>query len=303
MNTVESVNPLKLIIGAIVAVCVIILFFMTYFKVEQYERGVVTRFGQVVYVAEPGLHFRVPFVHSVYKYRTDIRNITTGPKEPANTYTIDNQEVDVVFNLFYRIEPDKVAFVYQNVQDYKERLFNMAIDRLKSEMGKINVQHVAEQRGKLRDKITEVLVTDAQELGLKVVDFQLTNIEYTKSFRTAVEGAAAAKATVETKEQERIQAIKIAEKVKIAAEGEANAARETAKGKADAIDFVAKAEARAIQVKGEATAAAMRAQADALARNPVLVEMKKAEQWNGALPQQLLSNIVPLMQFTAPSGK
>jgi len=290
----------KLIAIGIFGVLGLLFFALTYFSVEQYERAVVTKFGEVVKIAEPGLHFRMPFVQSVHRYRTDIQNITTKPKEPANTYTIDNQEVDVVFNLFYRIEPAKVAFVYQNVQDYRERLFNMAIDRLKSEMGKINVQHVAEQRGALRDKITEVLAKDSQELGLLVVDFQLTNIEYTKSFRTAVEGAAAAKATVETREQERVQAIKIAERAKIDAEGKANAVREEAKGQADAVLVVAQAEAKAIQLKGEATAKAMFAQADALARNPVLVEMKKAERWNGQLPQQLLSNIVPLMEFTAP---
>ena len=66
---------------------------------------------------------------------------------------------------------------------------------------------------------------------------------------------------------------------------------------------IAQAEAKAIQLRGEAQAAAMRAQADALARNPVLVEMKKAENWDGTLPQQLLSSIVPFMQFTPPTGK
>ena len=63
----------------------------------------------------------------------------------------------------------------------------------------------------------------------------------------------------------------------------------------------ATAEAKAIQLKGEAQAMAMRAQAEALARNPVLVEMKKAEAWDGKLPQQLLSGITPFMQFSAPS--
>ena len=140
-------------------------------------------------------------------------------------------------------------------------------------------------------------------LGVEVTDFQLTDVSYTKSFRAAVEAAASAKATVETREQEKEQAIRIAERAKIDAEGKANAVREAAKGEADARLVIAQAEAKAIQLRGEAQAAAMRAQADALARNPVLVEMKKAEQWDGTLPQQLLSSIVPFMQFTPPTGK
>jgi len=291
----------RLIAGAIFGVCVVILFLMTYFKVEQYERGVLTWFGSVSKIAEPGLHFKVPFAHDVKKIRTDIQ--TMSPDKGANTYTVDNQEVDVIFTVFFRVAPEKVAFVYENVPDYRDRLFLMALDRLKSERGQVNATHVAEQRGKIRDSIATILTKDALELGLAVTDFQLTNIEYTKSFRAAVEAAASAKANVETREQERIQSIKVAEKVKIAAEGEANAARETAKGKADAIVAVATADAKAIQMKGEAEGKSIRAQAEALAANAKLVELRKAEKWDGQLPKQLLSGIVPFMQFNAPTEK
>jgi regulator of protease activity HflC (stomatin/prohibitin superfamily) len=308
VTPLNTFNPIKLVFAAIVGVCAVIFFLSTYFQVEQYERAVVTRFGKVVEVAEPGLHFKLPFVHSVAFLRTDIQNITMpvnreGKQESANTYTIDNQEVDIVFNLFFRIPPDKVAFVYENVQDFRARLFNMAVDRLKSEMGKVNATHVAEQRGKIRDAITKVLENDAKELGLVITDFQLTNIDYTPSFRKAVEAAASAKANVETREQERIQALKVAERVKIDAEGKANAAREDAKGKADATLAIAKADAEAIRLKGEAEAKAIKAQAEALAQNAKLVELRKAERWNGELPRQLLSGVVPFMQFNAPGEK
>ena len=298
----ESNTPLKLIVMAILAVCTLVLFLSTYYTVGQFERGVLTRFGKVVEVAEPGLHFKVPFVNSVHMYRTDILSLST-PKAlnegtGVSTYTVDNQEVHVVFTVQYRLHADKVAFIYENVQDLEGRLFQIAEDRLKAEMGKVNTSHVAEQRGMIRDGIKKVLQDATRTLGVDVVDFQLNNIEYDKTFKTAVQQAAAARATVETKEQERMQAIKVAEKVKIAAEGEANAAREKAKGEADAIDVKAKAEARAIQIKGEAQATAMRAQANALSANPVLVEMKKAEQWNGVLPAAIYAGApIPFMQM------
>lgn len=302
---VSNFNPIKLVVSGILAICAIILLLATYFTVAPYERAVVTRFGKIIEVADPGLHFRVPFVHSVHRIRIDLQNITMptdnkGHQITANTYTIDNQEVDVVFNLFYRVPPEKVAFIYENVQDYKERMFNMAVDRLKSEMGKVNATHVAEQRGKLRDKITEVLTKDAQELGLVITDFQLTNIEYTKSFRQAVEAAASAKANVETREQERIQAEKVAQTVKISAIGQADAQREKAKGNADAILLNATAEAKAIQLRGEAEAKAIRAQAEALQQNQKLVELRKAEKWDGKLPVWMGTGPMPLMQVEAP---
>lgn len=283
----------KLIAGGIAAICGLILFLMTYFTVDAYERGVVTRFGQIVEVADAGLHFKMPFVNSVTFYRTDIQSIV--PKKPANTYTVDNQEVDVVFTVFYRIPADKVAFIYQNVQDYEPRLEAIAVDRLKSEMGKINVQHVAEKRGEVREKIRTVLRHDAGLLGLEITDFQLTNLEFTKSFRAAVEQAASAKAMVETREQEKLQANKTAERAAIEAEGKANAIRAEAKGQADANLLVAIAAAEAIRLKGEAEGAAIRAQADALRQNLELVNLRKAERWDGKLPTAMLSNVVPFM--------
>jgi regulator of protease activity HflC (stomatin/prohibitin superfamily) len=298
---VENARIVKLTALGITAVCVLIMFLMTFFRVEQYERGVVTWFGKVQYLAEPGLNFKVPFAQTVTFIRTDIRSVV--PSAAVNTYTIDNQEVDIVFNLFYRVPPDRVAYVYENVPDFRERLFNMAVDRLKSEMGKVNATHVAEQRGAIRDKITKVLEKDVTELGVIVTDFQLTNIDYTKSFRAAVEAAASAKANVDTREQERIQAEKVAQKVKVAAIGEADAQREKAKGNADAILLNATAEAKAIQLKGEAEARAIHAQAEALRQNAALVELRKAERWNGALPVQMLSSVLPMMQFKSPGEK
>ena len=292
---------IKIVAVAAAAIAAFVMFMLSYFTIEQYEQGVVTRFGKIVEVAGPGLHFKIPFVHSVTVYRTDV--LSVQPDAAVNTYTIDNQEVDIVFNVFYRIPAGKVDYIYEHVQDYKMRLYQLAVDRLKSEMGKVNTQHVAEQRGKIREGIKNVLAADATKIGLEVVDFQLTNIEYSKSFRAAVEAAAAARATVETREQERQQAIKVADKARIVAEGEANARIEEARGASEATLLNAKAEASAIRMKGEAEAASIMAQAKALQENSKLVELRKAEKWDGQLPKQLLSGVVPFMKFDAPDGR
>jgi regulator of protease activity HflC (stomatin/prohibitin superfamily) len=297
-------SPIKLIVGGILAVCGLIFFLSTYFTVAEYERTVVTTFGKFSHVANPGLHFRIPFVNSTTTYHVGIESmvISAGKGDKGqligvNTYSVDNQEVDIIATVQYRIPPEKVQFLFENVQDYRTRLFDMIVDRLKSEMGKVNATHVAEKRGEIKKAVQEVLQKDAKLLGINVTDFQLTNIEYQKGFRDAVAAAANAKAGIDTRENEQKQQEKVAETKKIAALGEANAAREKAKGEADAIDVKAKAEARAIQIKGEAQAAAMKAQATALSANPVLVEMKKAEQWNGALPTAIYAGApIPFMQ-------
>jgi len=278
------------------ALITLILFFSSAFTVEEYERGVVTRLGEYKWTAAPGLNFKWPFIEHVTDYRTDILSISTprprGDEVPGvSTYTVDNQEVHVVFTIQFRIPAENVEHVYRNVQDLRPRLFQIAEDRLKAELGKINTNHVAENRGKIRDGIKTVMQTATKDLGIIVTDFQLNNIEYDVSFKNAVKAAVSARANVETREQERQQEEKIAAKVIITAQGAATSTK--VRGDADAY---------AIRVKGEAEAKAIQAQADALRANPVLVDLRKAEKWNGALPTQMLGTVMPWMNVDAAKG-
>ena len=289
----------RILATAAAAVLAIVLFLMTYFTVAQNEMTVVTRFGELTYVAGPGLHFKIPFVNAIQPYRTDIQDLHPG--KPVNTYTVDNQEVDILFTVFYRIPADQVAFIYTNNRDYETRLLSMTIDRLKAAMGQVNVQSVAERRGELRDTIKTTLANDGRPLGIEVTDFQLTDMQYTDAFRQAVNNAAVQKANIEAVEYQRQQAIKSAETVKIKAEGEANAVRARAAGDADARLLHATAEAKAIQLQGEAEAAAIRAQAQALSTNAELVSLRKAERWDGKLPAAIYGSApIPFLPVEKP---
>ena len=283
----------------IAAIAAVILAFIVafdgYFTVQQYQRTVVTRFGQLTYVAEPGFHFKLPFVDATRPFRIDITDV--APDRAVNTYTIDNQEVDILFNVYYRVPVDQVAFIYQNVSDARERLYIMAVDRLKVEMGKVNVTSVAEKRGQLRDAVKAVLQNDAKSLGIEVTDFQLTNLQYDEGFRNAVKNAAVQKANIEAVEYQRQQAEKAAETARIQAIGQANAARETARGAADARVLQATAEAKAIELQGQAQAAAIQSQAEALKANPELVNLRRAERWDGKLPTAIYGSApIPFLQ-------
>ena len=191
-------------IGA--ALLLAILVFLSFFTVGQNELTVVNRFGEFRYVAGPGLHFKVPLIDGTQAYRTDIRAMS--PEKGVNTYTIDNQEVDVVYTVFYRVPADQVAYIFTNNRDYESRLAAMTVDRLKAAMGQVNVQSVAEKRGELRDAIKATLDHDVKVLGVEITDFQLTDMQYTDAFRQAVNNAAVQKANIESVEYQRQQAQK-----------------------------------------------------------------------------------------------
>lgn len=284
----------NIVIG-ITAVVSLLVFSATYFRVEQTERAVLTRWGKFVEVVEPGLGFKWPFMHNVRFFPMSLQTYTNAG-HPANTYTIDNQEINIVFTVFYNIPPDNVRFVYENAQNYDALLANIVWDRLKAEMGQVHASHVAENRGAIRDAIKATLVVDAKAIGINVVDFQLTNMDFHESFQNAVRAAASAKQVVEQKEHEKRQVMVDADK-----------AREHAKGEADAKLTVARADATAIQLRGEAEAKSIRAQAEALQQNQKLVELRKAERWNGELPVWITggaaANIVPFMNVEPPQRR
>lgn len=56
--------------------CILAVLYGSFFTVDQGVRAVVLRVGEVKYVAEPGFHFKIPFIDSVIKMsvRTPKRN-------------------------------------------------------------------------------------------------------------------------------------------------------------------------------------------------------------------------------------
>lgn len=295
--------PLKLKFAGIVfaTVLVVITALSSAYRVQEYERAVLTTWGEFTAVVGPGLHFKVPFMQSVSYYPINIRELA---ESKVNTYTVDNQEFDAKIVVFYRLPADNIEFIYKNVPDLTARLRALSVDRFKSEMGKVNIVDVAQKRGEVRDTIKGVLGATAEAiLRVEVTDFQVPNIDYTPSFRKAVEQAAIAKTLVEKAEQERREKTVRAETAKIEAQGKANAAREAAKGRADATRFQAEATAARIRLEGEAKAEAILKQARALGNNPLLVEYRKAEQWKGEVPQWTGGGGLPVINLSPPGGK
>src|SRR5690242_9757403 len=97
-----------------------------FFTVGEYERTVVTRFGQFSSVAGPGLHFRIPFVNGLETFPIGIQRMT---KDHLNTYTVDNQELDAAVTLNYRIAENDVRRVFTTNRDYRANLESFMIDR------------------------------------------------------------------------------------------------------------------------------------------------------------------------------
>ena len=283
------------VLAAAAGIILIAFLFGSYFTIAQYERGVVTRAGRLLYIAEPGMHFKLPFLDAVRVYRVDLQQFTTPP---LNTYTVDNQEVDATLTVQWQLPVDQVAFIFTNTPAPEQQLQAMVVDRFKVEAGKINVTDFANNRGPMIRKVYGIVRDEADRLyHLRVTDVQLPNLDYQRSFRDAQAQAAVVKTQIEQAQGLKLKADIDATTVKAKAAGEADAAIEAARGRAQSLQLEAEAQARATLVKGQAEAQAQQLMAEALARNASLVEYQKALRWNGQLPQNVYAGTpIPFFQ-------
>jgi len=288
----------KIIISGIATAIIggLLILFSPFYTVSEYERVVVTRFGQFEAVSGPGLHWYLPIVNGLEAYPVNIQSFHATK---INTYTDDNQELDAQITVVYQLPENNIQRIYTSVRDYKPRMESLAIDRFKRVMGKVKVEQVAAQRGTVASAVHELVKADASRLfGIDVVDLQINDLEFTKTYRAAIDAAATAKARVEQAEQERRQSEVDAQRQKIRAEGEANAARETARGRADGELLVATAQAKGRELIGLAEAAALKAQGEAMKASQGLVAMEMAKKWSGNLPVNLYGSApIPFLQM------
>ena len=290
-------------LAAVAAAAILLYIISPFYTVGEYERTVVTRFGQFHSLAGPGLHFRIPFVNGLETFPIGIQRMQ---KDHLNTYTVDNQELDALVTLNFRIPEAEVRRVFTTNRDYRANLESFMIDRFKREMGKINITQVAAHRGDVALSVQKSLENEALSLfGISVVDFQINDIRYTEQYRKAVDSAAIAKAKVEQSEQERRQAEVVAQRQKIQAEGEANAVREQARGKADGELLLSTAQAKGKELVGLAEAKALEAQGQALRSNSSLIQLEVAKRWSGNLPVNMYGTaplpLLNLQQETQPT--
>lgn len=267
----------KLIVTAIAFVFVgVPMLLGSWYTVPEGFRGVITRNGAVVGVADPGLGFKIPLIDGV----TDMSIQTqAGNFEGVAAYSKDIQQATSHVTVNFRLSPDVVQRMYSEVgTQYGAVLITARVQKhVKEVFGKYVATDIINKRDELSDKVELALGGDLSPFGIVVEDVQIANIDFSDSYETAAESAATAQAQV-VKARQELEKIKVDAQQKVAqAEAEATATRTRAE-----------AEAFAKEVNGRAEATAIKARGDALASNPGLVDLMAVEKWSGTLPATML---------------
>lgn len=270
-------------LAKIIPICIlgllVILLFGSWYTVDQGERGVILRNGKIIGTAEPGLGFKAPLIDTVVKISTQTH---TTSYTSLQAYSRDQQPATLNASVTFNVPADRVEEVYANFKSIDAMVARL-LDRqvptqIENIFGKYTAISAVQERIKFGIDVTAA-ITESVKGPIEITSVQIENIDFSNAYEKSVEDRMRAEVEVQTQLQNL-------EKERVSAQ----IAVTQAQAEADSQLARAIAEAESIRIKGEAEASAIKSRAEALAQNQNLVDLTKAERWDGKLPTTVLPN-------------
>jgi len=226
------------------------------FVVKETERAVVLKFGEVVRPdVDPGIHWKIPFVHTVRRF--DGRILTMDAR--AERYlTLEKKALMVDAYAKWRIiDVRKYYTATQGEETRAQSLLGQRInDGLRNEIGRRDMHEVVSgERDQLMEALTRELNNVAKsELGVEVVDIRVKRIDLPAEVSPKVYERMKSEREREAREH-RSRGQELAEGIRASADRERTIIQSEAYRDAE-------------RLRGEGDAVAAQVYADAYNRNP-----------------------------------
>ena len=223
-------------VGGFLALLVVYVLFSTVRVVGQQTALIIERLGRFDRAVFGGLQILVPFVDSV-RATLDLRESAVTIAE-QDCITKDNVMVHVDGILYYKIiDAERATYGISNMKFAIEQL---AQTTLRSEIGKIELDHTFEERSHINVRIVEEIDKASEAWGVKVLRYEIKTIRPSADILDAMEKQMRAerekRAVMLQSEGERSAAINQSEGVRESlinrAEGEKQQLIKEAEGKA-----------------------------------------------------------------------
>ncbi len=165
---------------AILAIIVLVLVASSIYIVKQWEKVAVLRFGQIIGIVDPGLHFRVPIIDSVRK--VDMRTQTIDLMGQS-AITRDNISLGVDAVVFMKIE-DAERIITQII-DYRNAISKYAQTAIRNIVGQYNLDDLLESREEIAIKLKEEIDRLSKEWGIDIARAGLQDISLPEDMKRA----------------------------------------------------------------------------------------------------------------------
>ncbi len=258
----SPIATIKLILGGVAAFVVLFLVLGAFEVIDQTERGVLTTFGEVQEILEPGLHFVNPFTSNIYKVDVTVNALTINEL----SYSKDSQVVSVAAVVNYQVDPSRVRELWEEVRNQAEQRYVVprSQESLKEVVAAYTAQGIIENRAQMSSEFKTKVVDRLANDGIIVQDVSITNFDFDDQYEAAVQNK-------QVQEQQALAQANIT-------------AQEEEKKKQEILRAEALAEKTRLEVQALETANSEKIIEKILAE----AQLEAAKRWNGATPSTMV---------------
>jgi len=232
------------------------------YTIQEGQHGVLLRLGKLVQdhktgqvnIYNPGLHFKIPFIHTPRIFDTRLQ--TLDAKTELIT-TVNKKDVKVDYYVKWRITNLPEFYLKNNGSQYDvERLLEQKLNSsLRDQFGKrLITEVVSDSRSQIMAQIQKSVVQSAEPLGIQVVDVRIKRIDLPDTVSQSIY------------RQMRAERQEVANRHR--ADGRAASENIRATADRNATVMVAEARRNAQSLRGEGDAAASRIYAETYGKDP-----------------------------------
>jgi membrane protease subunit HflC len=231
-----------------------VLLTQVFFILDEREQAIITQFGAYVRtVTQPGLHVRMPFVHTVHRFD---RRVLATDATPAEYLTLDKKRVVVDYVARWRIADPLAFFIsVRTLEGARARIEDIVFSELRRELAS---QDFAPVTSELREPTMAAVAQSSRErlgsFGIALIDVRIK------------------RADLPTEVQQSVFARMVAERSRIAkryrSEGEEEAAKLRGETDKQRDILLAQAYEQSQRLRGEGDAVATTIYASAYERDP-----------------------------------
>jgi len=184
-GAVKMSATMKLV--SILVAFVLLGLYMSVFFVDQRERAIVLRLGQIQHADfEPGIHFKQPLFDEVKRFDRRILTLDVNPEE----YLTKGKEKLLVDSfILWKISDVKTYFTAMGGEKSRagSRIFNIVNNALRDEFANRTVQEVVSgDRAAMVADILDKTANSVKALGIELVNIRIKRIDFTSEISSGV---------------------------------------------------------------------------------------------------------------------
>jgi regulator of protease activity HflC (stomatin/prohibitin superfamily) len=208
----EPATIVLLVLGGILAIFLLGVFFGSFFTIEQAHAGVVQRLGKFLRIAQPGLNFKAPYLDVV------VANISLQVQQldvKVETKTKDNVFVQIPISVQYKVMPDRVYDAFYKLSDPIKQIESFVYNVILGHVPKMTLDETFDQQSQIAIDVKNNLDASMSEFGYSIVKSLITDLVPDEKVKAAMNDINAAQrereATVSRAETEKLLLVKKAE--------------------------------------------------------------------------------------------